>query len=453
MRRLKLKHLKAWFCKTKRKPLVLRGARQVGKSTLVRLFAEDEKLDLIEINLEQHRELGQIFATLDLPSIIKSIESVAGKKCHPKSLIFLDEIQATPHAIAALRYFYELRPDLAVISAGSLLEFTLANHSFSMPVGRIEYMFLGPMTFSESLLAWDDFAYREWLEWSPESNFTAVTHQKMLKFLRIYFMTGGMPEAVEVYSEQESLQDVHHVQMQICNTYMDDFSKYANRRDLTEMQFLLKNLPAHIGKKLKYSSILPETKSERVKDLLSLLERARIITMVTRTHGNGIPLGAESDPKFRKVLYLDVGLVSNLLGLTWTALEQSKDNTLINEGPLAEQFIGQHLIEQSELGSELYYWARESSKSNAELDYIVQNGFEIIPLEVKAGVSGTLKSLHQFMYEKKRKHAIRFDLNPCSKQLVDTKLNTSEGVQEVQYELYSYPLYLVEKLPSLYAQF
>lgn len=449
MQRDKLDELKKWLDKKGRKPLVLRGARQVGKSTLVRLFAEQEDLELIEINLELHRDLDQVFAKLDINNILKNLESLCLKSYHKKSLIFLDEIQATPYAIAALRYFYEQRPDIAIVAAGSLLEFTLANHTFSMPVGRIEYMHLGPMTFSEFLKPIDSYTYQEWIQWNATDPLPQQTHQKLLKHLRLYFITGGMPEAISIYLDTQSLQETQKVQRQICNTYMDDFSKYAKHRDLTELQYVFKNGPGHIGKKIKYSSILPDAKSSRTKDLLQLLERAKILSFITRSDSNGIPLGAESDSKFRKVLFLDVGLVSNLLGLTWTALEQAQEKRLVNEGPLAEQFIGQHLIEQSEIGSQLYYWARESSKSNAELDYILQHGFDIFPVEVKAGTSGSLKSLHQFIYEKKRNRAIRFDLNVPSTQKVVAKLNTNSGVQEVQYTLHSFPLYGVEKLPSI----
>jgi uncharacterized protein len=446
MKRKQLPQLNRWLYKKKRKPLILRGARQVGKSTLVHIFAKEHGLDLIEINLELHRELESVFSELDMNNILRNIQSISGKKIHDKSLLFLDEIQATPHAIAALRYFYEEHPDLAVIAAGSLLEFTLADHSFSMPVGRVEYLHIGPMSFLEYLRAIDPYAYEEISSWSWGESLPTATHKKLLTHQRTYLLVGGMPEAVDVYRESQSFHDVTEVQRSICNTYMDDFSKYAKNRDLTELQFLFRNIPSHIGKKIKYSSILPDAISSRTKDLLLLLERARVISISTKTHANGVPLGAESDPKFRKPLFLDVGLVSHLLGLNWGAMDQIGEKKLINEGSLAEQFIGQHLLCENQSFPELFYWARESRKSNAELDYIINVGGRVLPVEVKAGVSGTLKSLHQFMYEKNSPYALRFDLNPASLQKVNTIIKTATGTAKVSYQLISIPLYAIEKV-------
>lgn len=451
MKRIQLKILRSWIDKKRRKPLVLRGARQVGKSTLVQLFAQEENLDLIEINLELHRDLDRIFESLDVTNIIKNLQSLSGKSLHGKCLLFLDEIQATPHALAALRYFFEQHPEIPVIAAGSLLEFTLANHSFSMPVGRIEYMHLGPMTFSEYLKALNPFDYEEFMTWDLQDTLTEMAHKKFIHHQKNYFLTGGMPEAVDVFRETQSFFEVTDVQNNICNTYLDDFSKYAKNRDLTELQFLFKNLPAHIGKKLKYASLLPEATSARTKDLLSLLERARVIAMSTKTHANGIPLGAESNPKFRKPIFLDVGLVSHLLGLTWDSIDHVKEKKLVNEGPLAEQFIGQHLLYQPQTRPELFYWARESRKSNAEVDYVINHQGNVIPIEVKSGLSGSLKSLHQFMFEKNPKLAIRFDLNPPSKQQVQTIIKTATDTAEVNYPLLTIPLYGIEKISDFIA--
>lgn len=272
--------------------------------------------------------------------------------------MFLDEIQATPYGIAALRYFYEERPALAVVAAGSLLEFALADHSFSMPVGRVEYLNIGPMTFMEYLLAMDEFSARELDGWNWGETWTEAAHLKLLKQQRNYLMIGGMPEAVAAFKETQSLLDVSDIHRSICSTYLDDFSKYAKQRDLTELQALFRNLPAFIGKKLMFRKLLPEASSTRTKDLLLLLERAKLMTPVPCSHANGISLGAESNAKFRKPLFLDVGLVSHLLGLTLDDLNHFSDVSLVNEGPLAEQFIGQQLLWGHLKGqSELFYWA------------------------------------------------------------------------------------------------
>lgn len=452
MNRKSIDNLLRWLNKPKRKPLVLRGARQVGKSTLVRLFAKQQSLDLVEINLEQHRDLDPVFASLDLQQIILNLQSITSKQINPNSLLFLDEIQATPNALAALRYFYEEMPDLPVIGAGSLLEFALADHSFSMPVGRIEYLHLGPMTFSEYLEAIDPPALEFLHDLDPHRPFPLKAHQRLLQRQREFILIGGMPEAVDAYRISQSFEEAAAIQNSICSTYMDDFSKYARQKDLGQLQTLFKTIPRVIGNKVKYANLLHDTRSAYVKGILNLLSMARICTSVTRSNCSGLPLAAGADPRFMKLIFLDVGLVARLLGTDWLDLRQSSERRFINEGPLAEQFIGQHLHWDSQTLPELYYWARESRKSNAELDFVVTRGSLIVPIEVKAGKSGALKSLHLFMHEKKLTDAVRFDIQPPSVQDISTTVMTASGPAAVSYKLYSLPLYAVDRLPILLDQ-
>jgi predicted AAA+ superfamily ATPase len=276
--RTAIKRLTSWNQSINRKPLVLRGARQVGKSTLVRTFAKELGLDLLEINLEKQRALNKSFKTLDLKTILQELEFVLGKKIPPNGLLFLDEIQATPWALAALRYFFEEMPELAVIAAGSLLEFTLSEHEFSMPVGRVETMHLGPMNFEEYLMAFnEDQLVETLLKWSPESGqpFSEIAHDKLSKRLREFLFVGGMPEAVREFRDSGSFLKATEVQESILATYQNDFSKYATKNELIRLQEIFVNVPRQLGRKIKYSTMIPgERSADRIWISRSAMARA-----------------------------------------------------------------------------------------------------------------------------------------------------------------------------------
>jgi len=240
-------HLEIWINKSNRKPLVIRGARQVGKSTLVREFARKRGKTLIEINLEQNLFLDDIFKTLDTDAALREIEALSGIPIStPDTILFLDEIQSTPHALQLLRYFFEEKKELLVIAAGSLLEFTLADHSFSMPVGRIEYMHLGPMTFKEFIMAVEPSLTRYIEDFSMTSPLPRAAHEKLKKKQRDYVLVGGMPEAVHVWCEMGSVRDVADIHRSITETYQDDFSKYAQSHQLVLMQRVFRTIPTHL---------------------------------------------------------------------------------------------------------------------------------------------------------------------------------------------------------------
>ncbi len=450
MKRNSLEQLNRWISKSKRKPLILRGARQVGKSTLVRLFAKNTAYELVEINLEQHKDLDPIFEKLDIEEIILNLQAVSGKAINTNTILFLDEIQATPNALAALRYFYELKPDIPVLAAGSLLEFTLKDHSFSMPVGRVNYLHIVPMTFMEYLQEIDPFLYDLLSNWELLSPIPEQAHKNFLKRQREYMLVGGMPEAVQVFKDTNSYEEVKDVQDSICNTYFDDFSKYALNRELVDLQTIYKTIPRIIGKKVKYVHLLQNAKSAYTAALLELLVKAKITTKIFSSDLSGVPLSDGIRPKIFKLLFLDIGLLSRMLRIDIIELQNINERLLINEGTLAEQFIGQLLnIDHSQSTiPEIYYWTRESQKSNAEVDFAVAKGSLIIPIEVKSGMSGTLKSLHQLMYEKKLSIAFRFDLQPASIQEISTTISAKSGLVSSRYKLISLPLYAVELLPK-----
>ncbi len=450
MKRFTGDYLKKWLHKKRRKPLILRGARQVGKSTLVRRFAAENKLKLHEINLERHLPLDTVFKTLDMNRIISELETLVGANIlAPGGLLFLDEIQATPHALQALRYFYEDHSDLPVIAAGSLLEFTLLDHNFSMPVGRIEYHHLGPMTFREFLLAIEPRLEGYISSFSMDKALPDSAHRKLTQRQREYMFTGGMPEAVLAYQETQSITDVSDVQRSITDTYQDDFSKYAKQRELLLMQQTFRQIPRNVGRKVKYSNISREHRSKEVKAAIDLLSRARICHKVQHSHCSGVPLYADVNENTYKLIFMDIGMVNHICGNDWITLQSFIDRDLVNEGSLAEQFIGQHLTILKNEAPQLCYWLRQGKSNNAEVDYVISQGNLILPIEVKAGKSGSLKSLHQFVFQKKVNLAVRFDLNPPGVQTVQHTVATADGNRTITFKLLSLPLYLVEALPEL----
>ncbi len=457
MYRHHLQFLDSWLKDSRRKPLVIRGARQVGKSTLVQLFAKEYGKDLLELNLERYPELSEIFNTKDPDHIIQQIEFLPGmKQVSQNSLLFLDEIQSVPEAIPALRYFYEDKPWLPVLSAGSLLEFVLSDHSFSMPVGRIQYLHMGPMTFSEFLMGIGEEKLGSFiLNYEPGQSIGEIVHGRLLSLLRSYYFVGGMPEAVSVFAATKSYKQVSRVHNSVLETYLEDFPKYIGSRNLNRMRRVFHFIARNVGRKIKYSNISFEDQSGTLKKDIDLLSMARVIGKVIRSHCSGLPLHADIDEKVYKPLFLDVGLMNAVCGLDWRAVSQMDDAQLINEGAIAEQFAGQHLqnMFSDALNRELTYWLRQGRSSNAELDFVVQTGGHIIPVEVKAGAAGSLKSLHQFMGSKEAPLAVRLDASFPSVTRINTKISTGKTFRRVQYPLLSLPLYLIERLGTVAAYY
>ncbi len=376
---------------------------------------------------------------LELESIIRANVRKAD------AILFLDEIQATPYALQALRYFYEEKPAIPVIAAGSLLEFTLVDHTFSMPVGRIEYYHLGPMTFKEFLQATEPELAEYLSTYAMDDTIPYHAYKKLLTKQREYLFTGGMPEAVQVYTETGSVIDVSEVHRSIVETYQDDFSKYAKQKELALMQRIFRMIPTMIGKKIKYSNIAREQRAKDVKAIIELLTKAQICHKVFHSPCSGVPLFADFDENTYKLLFMDIGIVNHICGIDLRTIGSLTDSDLVNEGALAEQFIGQHLIGLKNERPRLSYWLREGKTSNAEVDYVISQGNMLIPVEVKAGKSGSLKSLQQIVLNKHLNFAIRFDLNPPSLQDVQHVTSGRDGNQSVSFTLLSLPVYMVEE--------
>lgn len=453
--RHELDYLHEWAERYPRKPLVIRGARQVGKSTLVREFARASGMPLAEVNLERNPQFGQAFATNDPGRILSTLELLTGQSITVGAdILFLDEVQAAPNALAALRYFYEELPALHVVAAGSLLETALGERGFSMPVGRIEYLHLGPMGFEDFLVAMGRAKLAEHLRTCTlaDDEFPDALHRANLDLLRQYCVVGGLPEAVSNYvSKSGGYLHVARVQQSLLAAYRDDFGKFSHGRLRDRMQLVFERLPAMVGRKFKYVGVSRDHRPAELADALAHLCMARVAWKVRRTAANGLPLGAEVNERHFKCLAMDVGMMCAALHLN--AIDLGKgDPVLVNGGSVAEQFVGQHLLAgaPSHETPMLYYWAREARNAAAEVDYVLPVGSRIVPIEVKAGSTGSLRSLHQFLAEKRSDFAIRFNADPPS--LLQETRRLSDG-SAVDYRLLSLPLYLAGQVRRLAADF
>lgn len=402
-----------WKNAEQRKPLLIRGARQVGKSTAVRNLAKDFK-SFIEINFDEEPLLRNLFE--NIKSIDELLEQLAIIYQTPiiegETLIFLDEIQACLPAISLLRYFYEKKPNIHIIAAGSLLEFALTELT-SFGVGRIRSIFMYPLSFNEFLIAMNESQLLKLLEKSDSQNpVSPILHEKMKLYLKKFFIIGGMPEAVNAYVQRKDLMEVQRILDDLVISIQADFSKYNKRISVNRIQSVFENVIQQVGSKFKYSSHYSEFNGIQVKQVIDLLELAGLVHSVTHSSCNGIPLGAESNMKKRKFLIFDTGIFQKILGLDVSSLLLNDEYQVINKGNIAELFVGLELIKTNSPyeKSPLYYWHRESKSSQAEVDYVIQKGEQIIPIEVKSGTKGTMQSLHIFMAEKSSNLGIRCSL-------------------------------------------
>jgi len=398
-------------------PLLLRGARQVGKTYVVEKFGREQFEQLVTINFELQPEMIHCFESLEPSEIINAIFLLTHKKIEPQStLLFLDEIQDCPNAIRALRYFKEKLPKLHVIGAGSLLEFTLNDTAFRMPVGRVQSLYLKPLSFKEYLVGSDNKQLREWIESIDlHSKITKPIHERLLRLVREYMILGGMPAVLQSYFTMHDLGDCMNIQTALLSTYRQDFGKYAKKSDHRYLQRLFEKIPGLIGENFKYSKVDPDMRSRDIKDALYLLQNAGLTYPIYSTSASGLPLASLINEKKFKVLFLDVGLITRT-GKLESELLLNNNIILVNRGMLAEQFVGQELLAYTSCYEEanLYFWSREQRSSMAEVDFVTTVDAKIIPIEVKAGTTGHLKSIKIFMQEKKSTLGLRISQQPLS---------------------------------------
>jgi predicted AAA+ superfamily ATPase len=433
-----------WLPSQDRKPLIIRGARQVGKTWVARSLAKNAQKKLIEINFERDPHLKSIFHSNNPKEVLQTLELYFGSTIDPNScLLFLDEIQEAAEILAKLRWFYEEIPALPVIAAGSLLEFIIQDHAFSMPVGRVTYMHLEPLSFEEFLHACGHEKLLEYIQ-TIELPFSIppIIHEKLQESFRTYLYVGGMPGVLNQWISKKSIENVIMTQEDLLATYRDDFFKYKGRIDVERLDKILKSVPKQLGEKFVYAKVDPSIQAAAGKQILSLFNKARLCYSVESSSANGVPLSAEVKEKAFKEIFLDVGLVNRALGNTFPF-----GKTII-QGRISEQVVGQLLRTVFPFYAEprLYYWQQDKNQSNAEIDYVIAHENQVIPIEVKSGSTGNLKSLHLFMKIKNFTHAVRINDDLPSITPVNIKSVDSE---KFSYTLLSIPFYLTGQIHRL----
>ena len=417
MYRKKILNLIDWKTKPNRKPLILNGARQVGKSWLVRQFGiENYEGKIIEVNLEKSKNLHTIFKTnFDIKRIVFELNLALNTTIDTtKDLLFFDEIQACPEALGSLRYFYEEMPNLHLIAAGSLLDFEFRNQPF--PVGRIETMNLYPLSFYEFLIARNKANLVQLLD----MDFKEVPQETQTFFeedFNLYLIVGGMPEAVKYFIDTNDFNGVKKIQDDLIYSYQQDFKKYQPAVNTDCLLDILENCTKFIGNQIIYTKLSQRFTSPTIKKGVDVLRTARLLQSIQNVSVSNLPIVASG--KQFKLFFLDIGLLLRISNLDYRDLYLKKELSVAFQGMLSEQFVAQQLIVQNE--KQLYYWARNESGASSEVDFVVLQDSKIIPVEVKAGKSGSLKSLHYLLdHNPDVEKAIVFSL---AKKGIENKIN------------------------------
>ena len=432
MKRDKFNYLVKWREQSFRKPLIIQGVRQVGKTWLVREFG---KLfpTFVEFNFEKNPEYSEIFKkSLNPKEILADLGAVIGKKIIPgEALVFFDETQEAPEVLKSLRYFYEECPQLHLISAGSLLGFSRTK--IPIGVGRVSFMNLYPLTFGEFIAGAGHTELRQKILNQPDGEpLLNIHHTKLLTLMRNYLLIGGMPAVAKVFFEESDFIICQNIQLDIIKALHRDFANYSKSTNIPFLRQIFNSVPIQLGKKFMYSRVNPEIRSVKLSSALDSLESAGIVYKIYHSKVEGIPLQSSINPNRFKVVFFDIGLVQRLLNVDLKYWMTDVDIMQANRGAIAEQFVGQELIAYLSIDkfSPLHYWQREKRNSSAEIDYLIESGQDIIPIEVKSGAQGGLKSINIFMKEKKVRYGIK-----VSQQSFDDR-----------GKIKSVPLYAVEKL-------
>lgn len=391
MKRFIENDLLKWKESSRRKPLIVRGARQVGKTYSINKFGNEFFNNLVMVDLEKNRDWHSIFSgNLDARKILAELEIFLNVKITPgRTLLFLDEIQSCPRAIMALRYLYEQVPELHVIAAGSLLDFSLFEIPF--PVGRVQFLEMFPLNFAEFLLAIGRDEAVKIIMSEPQSVSPPI-HKLILGELKIYCFIGGMPESVKAYNDSGSLKESFFVHRELCNSFRHDFSKYARRTDPQCLDAVLAGIVRYVGQQIIYTRLAEGFTHPTIKKAFDTLCMARVATKIPSASPSGLPLGAGSNLRKFKAYMVDIGIWQHLCGINVEKEYQKSDLLSIYQGAMAEQFVSQEIM--SSQNSELYYWARQARNSTAEVDFLTVIDGNIVPIEVKSGAAGRLRSLH-----------------------------------------------------------
>lgn len=438
--RLALKALRQWAEKEGRKPLVLRGARQVGKTTLVKIFAEEFDV-FINLNLEEKVNADLFTMDVSFEDLLAGIYAKAGIKMeNQRTLIFMDEIQNVPDAVKVLRYFYEKRPDLYVIAAGSLLESLVGNH-ISFPVGRVEYMALHPCTFTEFLGALGENILVEQIE---QLEVPQSVHSYVMDLFKKYMIVGGLPEAVANYAKRKDWVSLNEIFNSLLSGYKDDIEKYAQRpKEQDILRYILNYGWGLAGQRFQFSKFCSSSyKSAEMGNAFRTLEKTLLLELVYPLISTSFPILPDLK-RSPKLLWLDTGLVNYVAGMQESLLFTSDTDELWN-GHIAEQVVGQELLGASfAFGVKRMFWVRDARNSQAEVDFVYKYKSHLIPVEVKTGDNSKLRSLHQYMDESQEDIALRLWNGSLTSDLI--RLPSGK-----QYTLYNMPFYYAGQLETFF---
>ena len=430
MERFIIEKLRSWKNSNRRKPLILKGARQVGKTYILEEFGKEFIDGYIKINFDKEEGYAQFFEkTKNVDSIIQNLSFASGKKITKNTLIIFDEIQSCPKALNSLKYFCEDAPDYYVVAAGSLLGLSLTD---GFPVGKVDFFDLGPMTFEEFLLANNDNNLYEYLKSISTIDLVPdFFHEKLIEKLKMYFIIGGMPEAVKVYTQDKDIKLVDNVLSSILESYELDFGKHAPIVDVPKIRLIWNSLPSQLArenKKFLYSLIKQGARAREYENALNWLKNADIVKKVSRITKPNLPLKSYEDLSSYKIYMLDVGLLRKHSNLDSSIFKSYTALFTEFKGSLTENYTLQSLLSVSD--NTPYYW----SKIPHEVDFILQKENNIYPIEVKSGNNVHSASLKRYLENyPETKFAIRFSLQNLS---FDGKI-------------LNIPLYLVEELDKI----
>ncbi|MCK5131016.1 MAG: ATP-binding protein [Candidatus Sabulitectum sp.] len=426
-------YMEEWFKGVRRKPMLLRGARQTGKTSAVRLFA-GKLPGYIELNMEAPREKSVFEQQLPVRDLVKSIRLSRGKTASlEESLLFIDEIQACPSAIGYLRLLYEEVPELAVIASGSLLEVYLLKSGIEFPVGRVTHCYMHPLSFREYLRVFQKEDMLDLLGTIPLPDYAfPAIYREFVKFA----LSGGMPEIVQAAVDRKESGSVSNLYSSLLTSFLDDVPKYASNRTMAEViRHCLEVAPAETGSRIKFAGFGNSSyRSREVSEAMKTLQRAMLLSLTYPT-GEVIPPPRPNLRKSPKLFYLDSGLLAYSLGAQWSEIGTEDLNSAFN-GALAEQCVAQALMKSNVT---LQFWARDSRGSSAEVDFVVQHKEKMIPVEVKSGATGRLRSLHRYIEDCPHQYAVRFCGGPVRVDLLCTPAGK-------EYKLMNLPHFLAGDL-------
>lgn len=432
MYRIAIEKLLKWKQNKRRKPLIIEGARQVGKTWLMKEFGRQEYKDTIYINFDSNSRMAELFASdLDTERLIMGLEIYAGRKINPDSaLLIFDEVQEVPRALASLKYFYENAPEYHIVCAGSLLGIAL-HQGTSFPVGKVDFLKLYPLSFKEFLMANDKERFAELLD---RQDFQMITSFKQIYIdaLKQYYFVGGMPEAVQSFSENKDFNEVREIQKRILLAYEQDFSKHAPNEIVPRLRMLWNSIPAQLAKENKkfiYGLVREGARAKEYETAIMWLCDCGLVHKVSRVNAAGIPLRAYEDLKAFKLFVLDVGLLGCMAGLRQHTLLDGNDLFVEFKGALTEQYVCQQLKNIEDLA--IYYYTND--RGSCEVDFVVDTGEKIVPVEVKAEVNLKAKSLKTYR----------------EKFLPEISVRTSMADFKKEEWLVNLPLYAVDQIVTV----